>query len=189
MAKILVFLFMCTSVHAQVYNLRAWNCEAKCVAIESDTNTIITAAHTVTINGMVRPNIEIMVNRWEKADLKFVSKYKDLAVLELPKNLLLNKIRIAQQTPPENSPLLIIGTKNYSGVYIGRWIIRSSLDSAFISDGIQKGDSGGAVIYDNQLIGITSSFFCVSNQDMYFVNMDGISSFIRLYNEKRNTKF
>ena len=166
--------------HAQ-YDLRAYRRDefthSKCIAISS--TSVLTAKHSVTYSGLVYPVIQVDINGWKNAKLKFVSKTKDIAILEV--DGITNFTKISLDNPKKGD---IIQTMRSSGKFGGTFDSKTRLDWALMDIGIERGDSGGPVLNTKgELIGIINSYTAFSNRDVTFVNAEGIRNFVRKSNE------
>ncbi len=174
--KIAILLLLPAICHAQ-YDLRAYKGEefiqSKCVAISS--TSVLTAKHSVTYSGLVYPVIQVDINGWKNAKLKFVSKTKDIAILEV--DGITNFTKISLDNPKSGD---IIHTTRSSGKFGGTFDAKARLDWSLMDIGIEKGDSGGPVLNTKgELVGIINSYTAFSNRDVVFVNAEGIRNFIK----------
>lgn len=177
--KIALLLLLPAICYAQ-YDLRAYNGEfihSKCVAISS--TSVLTAKHSVTYSGLVYPVIQVNIDGWKNAKLKFVSKTKDIAMLEV--DGITNFTKISLDNPKRGD---IIYTMRSSGKFGGNFNAKTRLDWSLMDIGIEKGDSGGPVLNTKgELVGIINSYTALSDRDVVFVNAEGIRNFVRKCNE------
>jgi len=166
-----------------IYNATVSICGAGSHIKIGENRYVLTCAHLVTNE---KDFIWAIDNSGTMRPLKFIKidRVKDLALFRIYTTENMSYLEISEETPKEGSEVVVIGNPdNLEDVITDGVIMKITEDGYLFTNLIYFGNSGGAILYKEKIIGVASRMEAHCRPDMPIIVLTGFGPKLEVIQE------